>query len=208
MQLTALSMGVVLTLSGAVTLTSAEESVPMNEEWFMDHFGQDWDPDLSATLFTADGETQITVGEAAKQFSARTQGIDLVGMTSSNGPEDTIVTAGDLLIIETAIGTPEEITVRCSDPDEQSHSTVSIENPEPQPEVPFLRRSHYGAASSDISTQGFGLVYNVITAQTAGYQGEVHYAGNSNFWCTQSETSLFTIVLNLPIVDGAFVGPV
>ncbi len=206
MQLTAISMGIVLMLSGASTLTLDEESVPTNEDWFKDQLGEHWDPDLETSLFTADGESEITMGEAAKQFSTRSEGVDLHRLSSADGPEDTIATAGEIYILETAVGPPEDITVRCSDGNE-GHSTTSIENPAPLG-LPFLRWSDYGAASSDISTQGTGSIYNAITDQTWNYTGEVHYAGNSGFWCAQSVSSFLIIVINFPIVDGTFVGPV
>lgn len=207
MQATAISIAVVLALSGAATLSADNEDQLTNEDWFQERFGDQWDPDLKTTLHTSAGETEITLGEAAELFAERAQGFDLYSVSQADESAEGVATAGpDIWIIEEAIGT--DLSVECSQHPEGNggHSTVSIDNPAPQP-APFVWLPYYGAATSNISAEGQGLVVNFSTGDEWLYNGEITYAGNSDFWCIEL-TFVEKYVLNFPYLDGAFVGPV
>lgn len=208
MQATAISIAVVLALSGAATLSADDEDQLTNEDWFEGRFGDQWDPDLEATLHTSAGETEITLGEAAELFGERAQGFDLHSVSQADEPVEGVATAGsEIWIIEEALGT--DLSVGCAQDTggEGGHSTIAIDNPAPQ-EDPFLRLPFYGAATSDISTEGQGIVVNFSTGEEWLYNGQVAYTGNSDFWCLEATLFGQEYVLNFPYLDGAFVGPV
>lgn len=207
MQTTAISMAVLLALSGAASLTADDEGLYTNEDWFQERVGDHWDPELRGTLHTGSGEQEITLAEASALFAERSEGIDL--HTMSGNPLGVNVTAGEeIVIIEEALGT--DLTVGCSNHGDGNggHSTVSIDNPAPQPGTPLIKNPYYGVATSDISTEGIGFVINLMTGDEWIYSGEVHYAGNSDFWCLEIVFDGLLYVINFPFLDGAFLGPV
>lgn len=211
-------VGAALVFAAVPAGSAGEASTREQNRQWLEAYVDDWNPDAEATLYTGHDVKTVDAQDAKDALldrldAARADLGDLFDAPRSHGGSANH-TAGDLFIIELNNGGPD-----CNQhgSGEGGHYDTLVaetgENGVTINYVYFGTWQYVGTATSAISTgeNGHAIVLPffkvgfdpVEIPDQHIYRDEVHYEGNSDFWCLEFAGSTF----NLPFLRGTF-GPV